>query len=313
MEDNEEDEDLKSIEYTESRIVPREEIKRQQKFNYLNMPKKELNKGLSNSPTNPVDFESEIKLQNLSCESLSYSVKEKPEIIGSDPMNTQITFNLPEISRVHCEIYYEEKNFFIRDLKSDTGTWLRVAPERPFALNSSLSYDMEIGQSIYRLDLKHYNKDKSVDIFWDQKAMNLPIKEEMPVTIGKSVNCSLKFPSDQCLSKLHCQLVRKNSELFLEDCKSLNGTWLRINCEVGLKLEERMELRIGNHLQKLKVLSIFVKGEQKAGKMCLVCKKEEVKTIVEPCLHVGLCGGCAKIVRICPECGGAIDKIIITG
>ena len=41
-EDNEEDEDLKNIEYTESHIVPREEIKRQQKFNYLNMPKKEL-------------------------------------------------------------------------------------------------------------------------------------------------------------------------------------------------------------------------------------------------------------------------------
>lgn len=285
----------------------REEIERKPKFNYLNISKKVLNKDPTESPNKLQDCESEIKLQNLACESLEYSVREKPARIGSSP-SAPIRLASPDIQAFHSEIYYRDEAFFFRDLKSSSGSWLRVLPEKPFLLRAGVEFTVEIGRGTHRLKAG----TTSVEHHFNQERQRLQLTEEVPVTIGKAEGCTLKFPNDSCISKVHCRIIRRNGDVFLEDAKSTNGTWLSVDSEEGLLLGERMELRIGAE-QSLKVLSVFVKTEQKEGKKCLSCKAEDAKTIVEPCHHVALCGACVKTVRNCPECGSVIDKIIITG
>ena len=274
------------------------------------MPKKELNTH-KDSPGKLQELESEVKLQNLSMESLAYSVKEQPVRIGSSAADSQIVLASNEVSPAHCEIYYRNGQFFLRDLGAKTATWVRVAPEKPVALKPNSACFLEIGQGVYKVEAKP--SLMRLEISNDQKQLGLDLKEDQPITMGKKPSCTISLPTDRCLSKLHCSFSVKPNGVFVEDCGSTNGTWLRIDGLEGVKVEERAEYRIGNQSQRLKVLSIFIRGNSANAKKCLACKKEEVKAVIEPCLHVGLCGACAKTVRVCPLCGGNIDTIIVTG
>lgn len=274
------------------------------------MPKKDLNTH-KESPSRQLELESEVKLQNLNTESLAYSVKEQAIRIGSNSVDCQIVLSSGEVSASHCEIFYQQKEFFLKDLGSKTGTWVRVAPERPMALKSNTPCFLEVGQGVYKLEVKPGNR--KLEISNEQNHLIIDLKEDQPITIGKLPSCTISLPGDQCLSKLHCKFSLKSNGIFIEDCKSTNGTWLKVDTQEGVKVEERAEYRIGNQSQRLKVLSIFIRGGNGTAKKCLACNKEEVKTVIEPCHHVVLCGVCAKTVRICPLCGGGVDQIIVTG
>ncbi len=62
--------------------------------------------------------------------------------------------------------------------------------------------------------------------------VRIPLKTNETI-LGRSGDS--RFPSDAFLSPRHCRLIVENSELYVEDLDSLNGTFLRVRGEVRLQ------------------------------------------------------------------------------
>lgn len=62
--------------------------------------------------------------------------------------------------------------------------------------------------------------------------VRIPLKTNETI-LGRSGDS--RFPSDAFLSPKHCRLIVENSELYVEDLDSLNGTFLRVRGEVRLQ------------------------------------------------------------------------------
>ena len=53
-------------------------------------------------------------------------------------------------------------------------------------------------------------------------------------TIGKSEQCDLVIPDDDYVSREHARIYRDKTQIFLEDAKSSNGTYLRLSRPIVL-------------------------------------------------------------------------------
>lgn len=60
----------------------------------------------------------------------NYSFSEKGGFIGRQS-NNDIIVNDNYVSRRHAEIVYKDENYFIRDLASSTGTFIKVTEKQP--------------------------------------------------------------------------------------------------------------------------------------------------------------------------------------
>ena len=191
--------------------------------------------------------------------------------------------------------------------------------DHPFKISHNFFF--RIGSKDFFLNMAKFTKTGFIELLWENGTQNRRIQARNPgfsFTIGKQKDCDLSC-EDAYMSKIHCKIFGKNrenaengenGEIRLEDCKSSNGTWVKIEPDEALLLEDGEEFRLGNN-QRYKVLSVYIHQEDQRRK-CMYCKTEEVNTVIEPCRHVVLCNTCAKIQRICPECNTAIYKIILT-
>lgn len=70
----------------------------------------------------------------------------------------------------------------------------------------------------------------TVILFHQQKPLNQKYQFDTPgiYTIGRGKDCSLTIPKtvDNSLSRQHCQIVLKDTEVFVRDAGSSNGTYL---------------------------------------------------------------------------------------
>lgn len=286
------------IEYVESYIVPREEIEKQKHgFSYFN--KKDVKDKLIYKPNYD---ELILSLKN---DEKTFSIKKEPFIIGNHTDAT-LKLNAIEISQFHAEISLKNHCYCLKDLKSKKGTWLKVIPEKPTQLE--LPCLIEIGSNSLSLAREG---DYLIISSTEQKKFLLN-ETNKTISIGKMSDCDLRFPEDICTSRLHCKLHYLDKKIVLEDCKSSNGTWIRIRDDHEVLLETGMEFRLGNGQENFKVKSIYLKEELKDMKKCTACKKIEINTIIEPCTHIVLCSNCARELKVCPQCKVAIEKIIIT-
>lgn len=68
----------------------------------------------------------------------------------------------------------------------------------------------------------------TVILFHQQKPLNQKYQFDVPgiYTVGRGKNCSLCIPKkvDNSLSRQHCQIILKDSEVFVRDAGSSNGT-----------------------------------------------------------------------------------------
>jgi len=224
--------------------------------------------------------------------------------------NTQVLAS-KDISRCHAEILYKEGKYYLKDLKSKSGSWLRVTQDRFFKISHNFFF--RIGSKDFFLNIADLAKTGFIELLWENGGQSRRIQAKNPgfsFTIGKQKDCDLSC-EDAYMSKIHCRICEENGEIRLEDCKSSNGTWVKIEPDEPLLLKDAEEFRLGNN-QRFKVLSIYVHSKEDQRRKCLHCNVEDVNTVIEPCRHVVLCKNCAKSQRICPECNTAIYKIIHT-
>ena len=76
----------------------------------------------------------------------------------------------------------------------------------------------------------------------DQAGVTYELGEE--VTIGRAPGCGVPIVSDTYASNLHARLFRLDGDLWVEDLRSTNGTW--VNAE---RITERTRLEKGDLLQ----------------------------------------------------------------
>jgi hypothetical protein len=74
---------------------------------------------------------------------------------------------------------------------------------------------------------------------------SIPLREER-VTIGRRPDASL-FLDDVTVSRAHAILVRRGEDWLLDDCGSLNGTYVNRRRIESLRLESSDELQIGKY------------------------------------------------------------------
>lgn len=270
-------------------------------FSYFN--KKDMKSKLLYNPTS-----NELKLMHLNTEGKSFSIKDKPFLIGRENKEASLQLISPEISHLNTEILLHNNRFFLRDLKSKYGTWIKVLPEKPYPLQ--MPSQIEIGGTKLLLTYK----SGILAVKNAQTEKSVPLQEGKDViTIGKIAGCTISFPEDVCLSKIHCKIYAQENKILIEDCKSLNGTWARVQEDEMVLMEEGMEFRVGHREEKFKVMSIYLKNEEnQTARKCVKCLKFDINTVLEPCRHVALCEHCARELRICPECKTDIEKIIVT-
>ena len=245
--------------------------------------------------------------------SLTVKIQDKPCLIGreKDPSNPNSQFlDANEVSRRHAEIFLQDKHYYLTDLKSSYGTWFKIPYDKPYVIKTKTFF--EVGQCEFCIDLTNFNKTYTYEVLWGagQKKNNVK-NESLIVSIGKSNENWLCINDNQFLSKIHCKIAFTDGKLYLVDCKSSNGTWVRVEPHKPFILEEGVEMRLGNMNQIFKVLSIF-EGYCDAGQKCNGCTSREVNTVIQPCGHVVLCSVCAKSLGICPKCKSVINKIILT-
>jgi hypothetical protein len=76
----------------------------------------------------------------------------------------------------------------------------------------------------------------------ERAGQGYPLSEE--ITIGRAPGCAVSLPDDTFVSQLHARVFHRESEYFVEDLGSTNGTFLN-----GQKVGAPVALRVGDRLQ----------------------------------------------------------------
>lgn len=248
--------------------------------------------------------------------------------IGRHSSNQIVIFD-ESVSRYHAEIIFANDQFYLRDIGSTTGTFIKIIEPLELRL------DMIIEVGSYQLQVTHIeigssNNDSYVE-FTIYEAPEEMIDRNFMLysnnSIGRKTSNSLSFTDDLHMSNLHCKIYLINDLFFLEDIASTNGSWLRLSPE-GLKsepvpLNHAMVFKIGNSAMyevddSIKNESKQIETEEYDGKpegqkqgntLCSICWEDERDCVILPCRHNVTCMKCIKGVKACPICRTPIDDL----
>ena len=137
------------------------------------------------------------------------------------------------LSFSHVRLEWRSGQWFLRDLGSTNGTYVRIRGQVPLELDSWFL----VGS--YRFQVAPSDQPGAPPALWVLGADNA-VLGEIPVdrdaiTIGRE-GADLGFPDDPAISGLHARLLRKSGQFFLEDLRSSNGTFLRVIEEMAVEL-----------------------------------------------------------------------------
>lgn len=235
--------------------------------------------------------------------------------IGRHSTN-QIAIYDESVSRYHSAILYENHVFYLKDIGSTTGTFIKVVDPLPLKLNMIIeigSYQFLV-QNIY-IDTGSSKPEESQS---HVKLIMYESPEEVyentfvlthGSSIGRKSSTTYSFEADLHMSNLHCKINLIGNRFYLEDMESTNGTWLRLSQEgqpsEPFALTKNTVFKIGNtamyevRLPKRSEMTISNSGEKRN---CMMCKEPDKDCLLQPCKHNVVCEKCAKSLKECPLC-----------
>jgi pSer/pThr/pTyr-binding forkhead associated (FHA) protein len=268
---------------------------------------------------------------------LNHTITEQGSRIGRHSSN-QIVIYDESISRHHAEIFYneEEKKFYLRDVGSTTGTFLKIADP----IEMQLDMIIEIGS--YQLMVSNIFIHKSanfeentINSFVELTVYESPDEVHERVfaltsgsSVGRKENNALSFSEDLHMSNLHCKINLIGQKFFFEDMASNNGSRLRLSKEgiksASIPLLRETVFKIGNSaMYEVNVprtgkanngLSTINHNLEKSSShnamLCTICWDAERDCLIMPCKHNITCTRCVKSVKNCPVCRAVISDII---
>lgn len=217
----------------------------------------------------------------------------------------------------HAELSYLEDSYFISDLGSRHGTFLKIKDKQLLTagmvieMGSYLFTVLEVGGTVLRL-LYGCGDQQPKDI-----AVDFGLKSSF--TIGRKSTADL-YLEDQHLSGIHARLSTLHRQIIVEDMSSTNGTWIRLS-RSGEKsqpalIEDRAVFKVGNtstytcrYRQKMEVEGEDESNADRANK-CLGCGNQHIDGLLNPCKHNVCCYECSRQASKCPVCGLDIQEVI---
>lgn len=268
--------------------------------------------------------------------------------IGSEPVsigrnnNNQIPILDESVSRHHAQILQNSGKFYIKDIGSTTGTFIKI--REPIQLRRDMI--IEIGSfqflvlevNVERMgpipDAPEDDEDHVVLTICDAGDENpekLMIKHN--ATIGRRSTNTWPFPEDVHMSNVHGKFVLSKGAFFYEDMDSTNGSWLRLSKEQSVSgpfpLEKGTIFKIGNSAmyqvvfpskpdetnknpKECNAVTIQNGNQEKPGAVdkCSICWESERDCLILPCRHNVSCVKCIKSIKSCPLCRNTIEDII---
>nr|CCA16707.1 conserved hypothetical protein [Albugo laibachii Nc14]CCA21813.1 conserved hypothetical protein [Albugo laibachii Nc14] len=153
---------------------------------------------------------------------------------GGRHHSSQIILDDPFVSRCHFEIQYEpmEKEYFLRDLGSVTGTFLYIRPSIPKILQ--VDDRVKVGDTemkIIAIQEDLCTNKPLLRIEFVEGPM-IGIRQTIgstPVTLGRKSSNALSIPEDASISGRHCVFSHLGDGFYITDLNSTNGTAFRLS------------------------------------------------------------------------------------
>ena len=264
---------------------------------------------------------------------VSYTISTTGSKIGRHSSNEIVIFD-ESVSRYHAEIFYGNEIFYLKDIGSTAGTFIKI--EEPIRLRQNMI--IEIGSN--QLLVKEINVIYESNIVSESKSfIVLEIYESAEESqhktfslfhmdsIGRKNSNTLCFSEDLHMSNLHCKVNLVGSNFILEDMASTNGSWMRLSLE-GVQSEpylltQNIIFKIGNsamyrvcmppkvreiHNELNTIISKESSGLENSK--CVVCWDNERDCLIMPCRHNASCVKCTKGLKSCPICRNVLQDII---
>jgi pSer/pThr/pTyr-binding forkhead associated (FHA) protein len=156
--------------------------------------------------------------------------------VGCRP-DCEIVISLPTVSGRHCRLTRDESGYVLEDLNSTNGTFFNGQ-----RVVGSLRITLTVNDTIHLGS--HPLENQRILALFDRQAEPIVEFRGHEMTIGRSADCDqvIDLP---VVSSRHARLVRRGGQIFIEDLKSSNGTFVggvRIETEALLKLGDSIAL-----------------------------------------------------------------------
>lgn len=259
---------------------------------------------------------------------MNFKVDSEGTKIGRHSSNQIVIFD-ESVSRYHAEIIFSDDIFYLCDIGSTTGTFLKIT--EPLELKQDMiievgSYQLQVTNIMVYPDL---NKDSFVEVTIYESPEELLDRTFILYnnsSIGRKTNNSISFTDDLHMSNLHCKVYLIHDKFLLDDMESTNGTWLRLSPEgtksVQVPLKNHMVFKIGNSAMyevednnKITSEVLAIEAEPKLDvaangvTACIICWEGERDCVIQPCRHNVTCMKCIKSVKVCPVCRTHIEDL----
>lgn len=169
-----------------------------------------------------------LRARNASGQEREWKLTQRTVVIGRHSGDV----SLPEdelLSFSHVRLEWRSGQWFVRDLGSTNGTYVRIRGQAPLDLGGWFM----VGS--YRFQLAPSEQPEAPPELWVLGADNAVLGEialdRDSITVGRE-QADLSFPDDPSISSLHARLLRKAGQFLLEDLRSSNGTFLRVSEEI---------------------------------------------------------------------------------
>ena len=140
------------------------------------------------------------------------------------------------MSRYHAEIVFKDNEFYLQDIGSTTGTYIKIVDKIDLCVNMIIevgSYQFQV-VDIYIVEpsLADPNSDAqkstiTLEVYDGPEDFERSRSElEEGGTIGRKVNNKMSFSEDLHMSNLHCKISFAGNKFVLEDMASTNGYFL---------------------------------------------------------------------------------------
>ena len=156
-------------------------------------------------------------------------------------MNEVVIYD-ESVSRHHAEIMFKEDEFYLRDIGSTTGTYIKIKDK--IALQEGMiieigSYQFHVSeivicatnpdQIIEDEDMREKSSIKLEIYDGPEESEKMDYKLGEGGSIGRKINNDICFPDDLHMSNLHCKISLLHDNFLLEDMASTNGYFYNSN------------------------------------------------------------------------------------
>ncbi len=154
-----------------------------------------------------------------------YCIKDSGGKIGRHSSNQMVILE-ERVSRYHAEILFKNKDFYIRDIGSTTGTFLKITAN--IYLEIGMIIEMGSNQFIIEKMTSANNAGDLCMVICEGpnvgQRLVVSLKDQLTHnSVGRKNTNTFPFPDDQHLSNIHAKFFILDNKFYLEDLSSTNG------------------------------------------------------------------------------------------